>query len=196
MLIKLFLGFFKIGLIGYGGGPAVIPLVEREFVVKYKLISEDEIIELLGICNMLPGPIITKMVAVIGYRNKGIVGACVSVFALLLPSSLMLALILSLFYKSIGTNQNIKNMVAAVMPIVSIMTSILLINFIKKAKDKFKNVELLFYVLLFMFLIYFIKINVVYVIIGIIFICFIVPKIEEKNLDKKNSDEWHNGEEK
>lgn len=179
MILKLFLGFFRIGLVGYGGGPASIPLVQKEYVDKYKMLTEAELIELVGICNMLPGPLITKVSAVVGYRNKGVIGAIVATFGLILPSTIAMILIFSLFFSSISTNERIGNMVAAVMPTVTIMTLILVLNFIKNAKDKFKNLELIFYVLFFIILLYVIKIDVIYAILGMILLSFFIPKKRE-----------------
>lgn len=176
MLLKLFIGFLKIGLVGYGGGPASIPLVQTEFVEKYNMITEDELIELVGICNMLPGPLITKVAAVVGYRNKGSLGAFVSVMGMILPSTLALIIIIKFFFNSISTNERIGNMVAAVMPTVTIMTLLLVLNFIRKAKNIFKWVELILYTLIFIILFYFLNINVVYVILAVIALSFIIPK--------------------
>lgn len=179
MLLTLFIGFLKIGLVGYGGGPASIPLVQKEFVENKQYITEDELIELVGICNMLPGPLITKVAAVVGYRKKGKIGALVSVMGMILPSTIALILILTFFYNSIATNKSVSNMVGAVMPAVTIMTLLLVLNFTAKARGVFKDKELFIYILLFIGLIYFLNINVIYVIIGVILLSLFLPKRKE-----------------
>ena len=65
---QLFLAFFRVGMLGYGGGPSSIPLVHQEVVKKYGWMDDDEFADVLALGNTLPGPIATKMAGYIGYR--------------------------------------------------------------------------------------------------------------------------------
>jgi len=64
--LHIFLAFFRVGMLGYGGGPASIPLVHKEVVDKYKWMNEDDFSDVLALANTLPGPIATKMAGYIG----------------------------------------------------------------------------------------------------------------------------------
>ena len=90
---QIFLAFFIPGILGYGGGPASIPLVEYEVVTRYKWMTVQEFSEVLALGNSLPGPIITKMAGYIGFEVGGIIGMLLSLFAKVAPS-LILMLIL------------------------------------------------------------------------------------------------------
>ena len=70
----IFMAFFRVGILGYGGGPSSIPLVHKEVVDKYKWMDTDEFGDVLALGNALPGPIATKMAGYIGYRVGGILG--------------------------------------------------------------------------------------------------------------------------
>ena len=94
---SIFLAFFIPGILGYGGGPASIPLVEKEVVDRYSWMTTQEFGEVLALGNALPGPIATKMAGYIGYMEGGILGAFVGLFASVAPSLiLMIALMMTL----------------------------------------------------------------------------------------------------
>lgn len=78
----------RTGILGFGGGPSVIPLIRHEAVNKYKWIDDDEFGEILAIANALPGPIATKMAAYLGFKLKGTLGAVVATLAHILPTCL------------------------------------------------------------------------------------------------------------
>lgn len=66
--------FFRVGMLGFGGGPSSIPLVHKEVVEKYKWMNDDEFSDVLALGNALPGPIATKMAGYIGFRVGGFLG--------------------------------------------------------------------------------------------------------------------------
>jgi len=78
MLINLFLSFLKIGVFAYGGGYAMIPLIEREVVVTNNWLTSSEFIDIIGISQMTPGPIAINTATFVGYKINGFMG---SVFA-------------------------------------------------------------------------------------------------------------------
>lgn len=94
----LIVAMARTGILGYGGGPSVIPLFRHEAVVRYKWMSDDEFGETLAVANTLPGPVATKMAAQIGYQQKGIIGAIVAVLAHIFPSTLAIIGLLSVLY--------------------------------------------------------------------------------------------------
>lgn len=90
---ELFATFFKIGLFTFGGGYAMISIVEEECVDKRKWISKDEMINLVIIAESTPGPIAINCATYTGYKVKGFIGALVSTIAMALPSFIIIFLI-------------------------------------------------------------------------------------------------------
>lgn len=86
MIFKLFAIFFKIGLFTFGGGYAMIPLIENETVHKKKWITEYEFLEILSVTQMTPGPIAVNFATFIGNKMYGILGSIVATFGVILPS--------------------------------------------------------------------------------------------------------------
>lgn len=93
LLWEIFLAFAKVGILGYGGGPSMIPLVEVEVVQVHHWLTPAEFVDTLAMGNALPGPIATKMAGYVGYQLGGLPGAVAGVAGMVLPSLiLMLAL--------------------------------------------------------------------------------------------------------
>lgn len=82
----LFLAFLIPSIVGYGGGPASIPLIQHEVTNHYDWYTVGQFGELLAAGNALPGPIATKLAGYIGYEQAGIAGMLVALFATVAPS--------------------------------------------------------------------------------------------------------------
>ncbi len=95
----LFLAFLIPGILGYGGGPASIPLIEHEVVKNYEFLTTTEFGEILALGNALPGPIATKLAGYIGYHVAGTPGAIVALIATIVPSLVAMILLLGLIMK-------------------------------------------------------------------------------------------------
>ena len=96
-LFLLLLSMMKIGLFTFGGGYAMIPLLENEFVSKRGWIGEDEFFDMVAVSESTPGPIAVNMATYVGYRVGGIVGAILGTVGIVLPSFSVIFLI-SLFF--------------------------------------------------------------------------------------------------
>lgn len=96
-LLGLFLTMFKIGLFTFGGGYAMIALLENEFVEKKKLLDHEEFLDMVAIAESTPGPIAINSATYIGYKTSKIIGSIVSTIAVCLPSLIIIYLI-SLFF--------------------------------------------------------------------------------------------------
>ena len=96
LLLDLFLSFAKIGLFTFGGGYAMIPLIEDNCVTRKQWISHDEMMNITVISESTPGPIAINCATYIGYKQKGIVGAVTTTVGMALPSFCIIFLI-SLF---------------------------------------------------------------------------------------------------
>lgn len=127
---QLFLAFFFPGILGYGGGPASIPLIEHEVVEKYNWITTAEFSELLAMANALPGPIATKMAGYIGYEQAGILGAIVTLLASIGPSLILMLLLLNLLYRY-RDSQRVKRLSNFVLPALAILLADITFGFLQ-----------------------------------------------------------------
>lgn len=130
---EIFIAFFRSGILGFGGGPSTIPLVHKEVVETFKLMTDEEFSDVLAIGNTLPGPIITKMAGYIGYRAGGVLGMVNAMVATVLPSSVLMILLLTVLrqYKDLAF---IKGMTNGVVPVVAVMMLVLALDFFKKGQ--------------------------------------------------------------
>ena len=126
------LAFFRIGMLGFGGGPASIPLVHQEVVKKYEWMTDDEFGDTLALANTLPGPIATKMAGYVGYRVAGVWGCLNALLASIIPTVVLMIVFLGLLqtYKDVPW---VQNMAASVVPVVAVMLALLTWDFIKKS---------------------------------------------------------------
>ena len=85
-LWQLFATFFKIGAFTFGGGYAMIPLIQRETVENHKWITDDDILEIIAIAESTPGPIAINSATFVGYRTAGVLGAMCATIGVVLPS--------------------------------------------------------------------------------------------------------------
>ncbi|WP_425450559.1 chromate transporter [Psychrobacillus insolitus] len=132
--LNIFIAFFRSGMLGFGGGPAVIPLVYKEVVDTYKWMNDQEFSDVLALGNALPGPIITKMAGYIGYRVAGLWGMVTALIATVIPSFILMLILLTSF-NQFKDNGKIQGMTNAVIPIVGVMLAVLTWQFMKNAKD-------------------------------------------------------------
>ncbi|WP_434984649.1 chromate transporter [Vreelandella zhaodongensis] len=125
---ELFLAFLIPNIIGYGGGPAIIPLVEAEVVGRYGWMTSQEFAETLALGNALPSPIATKMAGYVGYDVAGIGGAFVAVSATVVPSLLLMIGALGLLYRH-RNSPRVKRMSQWVRPVIAMMMAWLTLGF-------------------------------------------------------------------
>ena len=93
ILLDLFLTFAKVGLFTFGGGYAMIALIENACVERKEWITHDEMMDVTVIAESTPGPIAINCATYVGYRQKGFAGAVVATLGMVLPSFLIIFLI-------------------------------------------------------------------------------------------------------
>ena len=84
--LSLFLTMLKIGLFTFGGGYAMIALLENEFVEKKKWLEKDEFLDVAAIAESTPGPIAINAATYIGYKNTGMIGSMIATLGICIPS--------------------------------------------------------------------------------------------------------------
>ena len=95
--LSLFLTMMKIGLFTFGGGYAMIALIENEFVEKKKWLDKNEFLDVAAIAESTPGPIAINAATYIGYKNSGIIGSMIATLGICIPSFVIIYAI-SLFF--------------------------------------------------------------------------------------------------
>lgn len=123
----LFFEFFKIGLFTFGGGLAMIPLIE-DVVLKYEWLTEEAFYNFVGVCESTPGPIAINMATYIGSIQGGtsifgrIIGSISATLGVVLPSFLIILLIAAVL-KNMTENKYFKGFIKGVKPIVVALIS-------------------------------------------------------------------------
>lgn len=97
-LETLFFTFFKIGLFTFGGGYAMIALLEEEFIQRRKWLDKDEFLDMTAIAESTPGPVAINSATYLGYKLAKVPGAATATVAVCLPSFLIIYVI-SLFFE-------------------------------------------------------------------------------------------------
>ncbi len=103
-ILKLFLIFFKIGVIGFGGGYGMLPLIEHE-IIGNAYLTRKEFWDIVAIAETTPGPIAVNVATFVGYRVGGILGSVVSTFGVVLPAFLVILSIAMGFRKFLESDQ-------------------------------------------------------------------------------------------
>jgi len=119
-LWPILISFAKIGVVAYGGGPSMIPIVKAEVVERRGWIGTDEFMDALAIGNALPGPIVTKIAAAVGYHKAGWGGATAALIGVVLPSAVALLVLLG-FVSLVRDNPMVESMLRGLRPVVVAM---------------------------------------------------------------------------
>lgn len=99
LLIEIFALFFKIGSFTFGGGFAMIPMIEKEIIDKKGWVKKDEMIDIFAVSQTVPGAVAINSATFIGYKLAGKLGAVFATAGVILPSFLIITLIAPVFAK-------------------------------------------------------------------------------------------------
>ena len=102
-LLELFWSFFKIGVFTFGGGYAMIPLIQREVTDRKGWIPAQEFLDLLTVAQSAPGPISLNTSVFVGYKIRGYAGAVASVLGVVVPSFAII-LVIAVYFADIRRN--------------------------------------------------------------------------------------------
>ena len=116
-MLELFWTFFKIGLFTFGGGYAMIPLVQQE-VVGHGWMDAEMLVRYIAICESTPGPIAVNMATFVGSAQAGLPGALLATLGVVLPSFVVILLIASIL-TGFRTNRYVAAALGGVRPIVA-----------------------------------------------------------------------------
>ncbi len=161
-ILGLFLTFLKIGAFTFGGGYAMIPVIQREIVDKNGWIEEKDILDIIAIAESTPGPIAINSATFVGYQTAGFWGAAAATFGVVLPAFTIIYII-SFFLRQF---QELKAVKYAFMGIRAGVLSLLINALISMAKKCPKNIFSYVVAALSFLIVIIFDVNVLFVIIG------------------------------
>lgn len=135
-LLQLYLAFFKLGIVNFGGGYALFPLLEREFVTKRKWVTNQELADYYAVGQCTPGAFAVNIATFLGIRRKGIVGGIVATLGFISPAFVIIFIIASLL-TNFSSNTYVLNALAG----IRVCVFFLIVYAIKKlSKSAIKDV--------------------------------------------------------
>ncbi|WP_059104449.1 chromate transporter [Shouchella shacheensis] len=132
ILLYLLWAFFIANLLGYGGGPASIPLMFEEVVSHFGWLSTEEFSNMLALANALPGPVATKIAAYVGFGVGGWGGFIVALAGTIVPSAVAVILLLKVIRKH-RTSPIVKGISLAVQPVIAMLMVVLTLDIFRDA---------------------------------------------------------------
>ena len=116
--LQLFWAYLKIGIFGFGGGYAMLSMIQFEIVDHYGWMTVEEFADMVALSQMTPGPVSINIATYIGYTVGGILGSLIATAAIVLPSLLMLYLVLKFLFKH-KDNYIVKTTLASMKPVIA-----------------------------------------------------------------------------
>ena len=130
-LIRLFTTFFRIGLFTFGGGYAMLPLIQREVVEKNKWATEDEVMDYYAVGQCTPGVIAVNVGTFIGYKRKGIAGGIAATLGVVCPSVIIISIIAACL-THFSDNVYVQHALAGIRIAVCALVSVSIFKLFKK----------------------------------------------------------------
>lgn len=161
---ELFLVFFKIGAFTFGGGYAMIPLIQNEVVDKRNWLNESEFIDMLALAQSAPGPIALNTALFVGNKKLGFRGSLFSGMGVILPSFIVI-LVIAIFFVQFKDNPVVERIFKGIRPAVVALIAAPLLQLGKSADVHFKNIWIPISVAL---LVWLLGVSPIYIIIGAI----------------------------
>lgn len=118
ILIQLLVVFFIIGLVSFGGGYAMVPLVQDFVVDRFGWMSSSEFTDTVALAGMAPGPIAANGATIVGYHQAGILGAVAALTGIILPSFIII-LLLAAWYRKHGNNKLVQSAFYGLKPAIT-----------------------------------------------------------------------------
>lgn len=138
MLFSMFITFFKIGAFTFGGGYAMIPIIQEEIVDKKKWIDDDEFMDAIAVAQGSPGPVAVNTSIYVGYKIKGLPGAISATLGTVLPS-LLIILAIAMFFYQYRENAIIDKVFLGIRPAVVALILSAVYKMMKKSKFGYKR---------------------------------------------------------
>ena len=174
--IELYLAFVKIGTFTFGGGLAMMPIMQRELIEKRGWITEEEIIDYFAIGQSTPGIIAVNVATFVGYKRLGVLGGIIGTLGVVTPSWVIIMLLagaISSVDKYPLAQKALKGINVAV---AALLTSVI----VKFSKKTIKNIWNAVFMFLAFALIYFLKVQSVWIILASLVIGSLITLYKQK----------------
>ena len=136
--ISLFKTFMKIGIVTFGGGYAMIPIIEQEVVAKHQWMTRDEFVDAIAVTQTCPGALAINMSSMIGYKLAKVPGAIVCTLGASLPSFLII-LAIAMFFHQFENNKVVAAIFAGIRPAVVALIAVPTFSLAKSAHISLVN---------------------------------------------------------
>ena len=187
-VLKLFWIFFKLGLFTFGGGYAMLPIIQKEIIENHKWISEEDMLDIVAIAESTPGPISVNTATFVGYKTAGVLGSIFATLGLAIPS-LVIIFIISFFYQKFIDNEWVAKAFKGIMGAVTVLILNAGIKLSKPLrKDKSNKVFNITMVILAIILsLVLVEVSSIYLIlggavIGVIYFVLVLPSLKKKEV--------------
>jgi chromate transporter len=117
VLVSLFVSFFKIGAFSFGGGYAMIPLIEKEIIERHSYLTMTQFSDIIAIAEMTPGPISVNAATFVGYKVAGLLGSIICTIGVVMPSFIVI-LLLARFFISYQQHPMLRAIFRGIRPMV------------------------------------------------------------------------------
>ena len=135
----IFWSFFKVGSFTIGGGYAMIPLMQRELVVRHRWMDETEFLDLVALSQAMPGVFAVNMATVVGQRLRGLRGSAVAILGnILMP--ILFILLLAIFFRAFRDNVVVERIFLGLRPAVVALIAAPVFTLARSAKVTWRNV--------------------------------------------------------
>ena len=174
--LELYFAFVKIGAFTFGGGLAMMPIMQRELIEKRGWLTEEELIDYFAIGQSTPGIIAVNVATFVGYKRLGVLGGIIGTIGVVTPSWVIIMLLagaISSVYKYPLAQKALKGINVAV---AALLTSVI----VKFSKKTIKNIWNAFFMLLAFALIYFLKVQSVWIIMAALIIGSLLTLYRQK----------------
>ncbi len=161
-LWELFSIFFKIGLCTFGGGIAMLPILERELVEKRNWVESNELLDYFAIGQSTPGIIAVNVATFVGYKRAKIIGGCIATFGMVCPS-LIIITVIALFISNFADIVWVQKALVGINVAVAAILTSAVFSFSKKSV---KNVFGFFLLLVSFVLIFVFNVGTIWIILG------------------------------
>ena len=142
LLFDLFFTLFKIGFVAFGGGYAIVALLENELITKKKWATQDEFLDMVGIAESTPGPIAINSATYIGYKKAGVLGSLMATLGVCTPCFILMYIV-SIFYNEFMTNTYISAAFSGIQVCVIYLIAMAGIKMLKNIKRNVFNIFVL-----------------------------------------------------
>lgn len=161
ILLKLYLAFLKIGTFGFGGGYAMLPLIQKEIVTNNGWLSQSDFMDIIGISQMTPGPIAINSATFVGFRANGLLGSIVATLGVITTSFILVSLA-NYFFAKFKDSKILENALKGMRPaLVGLIISV----FLTMSFESYTDLNSILIALIIGFLLYKTKLHPILIIV-------------------------------